>query len=36
VTARWSEWLGAMLRELLFLRLFRRRDEFTFKDEVSV
>ena len=25
-----------MLLELLFLGLFRRRDEFTFKDEVSV
>jgi hypothetical protein len=36
VTVRLSESLGAMFRELLFLRLFRRRDEFTFKDEVSV
>ena len=34
--ARLSEWLSAMFRELLFLRLFRRGHEFTFKDEVSV
>ena len=28
--------IRAMFCELLFLRLFRRRDEFTFKNEVAV